>query len=59
MSETQSAVHEPENGVCYTEVYSGEKPWYIQRFAENIPRFRRAGLPFTSVETCRKTRGLP
>ena len=55
--EGQSAVH--ENGVCYTEVYSGEKPWYIQRFAGKIPRFRRAGLPFTSVETWQKIRELP
>jgi len=38
---------------------SGGKPLYIQRFAENIPRFRRAGLPFTSMETCQEIRGLP
>ena len=24
---------------------------YIQRFSENVPTFRRAGLPFTSMET--------
>jgi len=30
---------------------SGGRPLHMQRFAENIPRFRRAGLPFTPVET--------
>jgi len=36
---------------------SGGKPLYIQRFSENVPRFRRAGLPFTSVETKTVTYG--
>jgi len=30
---------------------TGGKSLFIKRFAENIPRFRRAGLPFTSEET--------
>jgi len=45
----QSPVH--ENGVLCTKVSQWGKPLYIQRFAKNIPRFRRAGRPFTSVET--------
>ena len=35
----------------------GGKPLYIQRFSENVPRFRRAGLPSTSVETYQKIWG--
>ena len=38
-------------GFFVQKVLSGGKPLYIQRFAKNISRFQRAGLPFPSVET--------
>jgi len=46
----QSPVY--EDGVHHTEVDSEKSTSVIQRWSENVQRWRRAGLPFTSVKTC-------